>query len=206
MILNRRLPSIFLGGILLALACCSDSINNLSSELFSDEGFSPSVLEKEGVGLLPTVPGEGTRIQAAEVSTILDHLFAQKLRPGLFHSSRELTNRFDHDKVLVAAWSKIAPHISVHSVTGLERTKAFGKRLDLRFLLETQIQMAEEAGGAEQVRIFARIFDTVRGRIVWEGVGEGRGYVKLFFPSVPATFKETASVAAKGLIAKIFPD
>lgn len=206
MILNRRLPSIILGGVLLVLASCSDSINNLSTELFSDEGFSPSVLEKEGVGLLPTVPGEGTRIQAAEVSAILDHLFEQKVRPGLLHSSREMENRINHDRVLVAEWAKIAPHISVHSVTGLERTRPFGRMLGLRFLLETQIQMAEEAGGAEQVRIFARIFDTVRGRIVWEGVGEGRGYVKLFFPSVPATFKETASVAAKGLIAKIFPD
>lgn len=206
MILKHRILDFLFIGILLSIPSCADSINDLSTEIYSIDGFSPSALSRGGVAIIPTVPGEGSKEEAKQVTGILNKLIAAKILPRHIVSSTEIERRIEKDKKLGALWSRIEPHISVHSVKGLDVTGSFGQSLGVRFLLETQIQMAEEAGGAEQVRIFARIYDVAKGRIVWEGVGEGRGYVKLFFPSAPATFRKTATVAVRGIISRIFSD
>jgi hypothetical protein len=206
MILKHRILDLLFIGIFFSIPSCADSINDLSTEIYSIDGFSSSALSRDGVAITPTVPGEGSKDEAKLVTGILNKLIVTKIQSSHVVGSKEIEQRVEKDKTLGGLWSRIEPHISVHSVKGLDLTGPFGKSLGVRFLLESQIQMAEEAGGAEQVRIFARIYDVVKGRIVWEGVGEGRGYVKLFFPSAPATFKETATVAVRGLISRIFSD
>lgn len=191
---------------LLGFSSCAESINDLSSEIYGMPGFSSASLSRDGLVILPTVAGEGSKDEAMEISKILDDLVTKKLPTRKILSSGAVEDRMKKDRNLAEKWDRMSPHISVHSVKGLETTRSFGQDLGMRFLLETQIQMAEEAGGAEQVRVFGRIFDTLEGRIVWEGVGEARGYVNLFFPSAPATFSKTAAVAVKGLTRKMFSD
>ena len=206
MILKHRILDVVFFGMLLFLASCADSINNLSTEIFSIDGFSSSSLSRQGLAILPTVEGDASKSDAHTISGLLNGMIAKKIPAKSLVNSETIEQKIRDDKTMATLWNQMEPHISAHSVKGLEATHSAGRILGVRYLLETQIQMAEEAGGAEQVRIFARIYDVARGRIIWEGVGEGRGYVKLFFPSAPATFKDTATVAVRGVVSGIFSD
>ncbi|EQD24030.1 MAG: hypothetical protein D084_Lepto4C00624G0003, partial [Leptospirillum sp. Group IV 'UBA BS'] len=191
--------------LLLLLSSCAESINNLSKEIYSAEGFSPASLARGGLAVTPTVAGSGSKEEAATIGRLLDRTLASRMiPPDRLKGESAVGNRLKGDAVLASLWEKMAPHISAHSIRGMTATRSFGRRLGVRFLLETEIQMAEIAGGAEQVRIYARIYDTDKDRIVWEGVGEGRGYEKLVFPSTPATFHVVAETAVKGLVTRLY--
>ncbi|MBI3802545.1 MAG: hypothetical protein HY282_02130 [Nitrospirae bacterium] len=77
------------------------------------------------------------------------------------------------------------------------------KTLGTRFLLQTELQRVEVVEGATQVRITGRLWDIEMGDIIWEGTGESRGYLFLFFPQAPATFEKAIEVASRGLIKRI---
>ena len=194
---------LLLGGLLL-LPGCQDSINNLSTELYSNGDFSPRNLARTTLAVTPVVPGDATKAEARTLSGLLDRELQKKLPPSSLFTTEQVRQRLASDPVLATEWKAMAPHISVHSIKGMEATEAFARRLGVRYLLESQIQYAEVGGGAEQVRFFSRIYDLTLHRIVWEGIGEGRGYERLFFPTTPAPFLTVAQTAAHGLVARLF--
>lgn len=79
----------------------------------------------------------------------------------------------------------------------------FKKALGSRYVLQTELQRVEMADGATQIRIEARLWDTEIGDIIWQGAGESRGYLFLFFPGAPASFEKAMEVASRGLIRKL---
>jgi hypothetical protein len=205
MTLNSRFTGSFLLlGMLLFLASCNDSINNLSAEIYAMGGFSPAALARDGLAIAPVEPGDGTKAEASTLSGLLDSEIGGRLAQDHLLTSAMVQRRLASDVTLNAEWKVIAPHISAHSIKGMEATRAFTRRLGVRYLLESQIQYAEVGGGAEQVRFFSRIYDLRLHRIVWEGTGESRGYEKLFFPATPAPFLTVARAAVKGLADRLF--
>lgn len=80
-----------------------------------------------------------------------------------------------------------------------ELKKVFGTR----FLLQTELQQVEVIEGATHIRLQGRLWDIEMGDIIWEGTGESRGYLFLFFPRVPASFEKAAEVASRGLIKRL---
>lgn len=80
-----------------------------------------------------------------------------------------------------------------------ELKKVFGTR----FLLQTELQQVEVIEGATHVRLQGRLWDIEMGDIIWEGTGESRGYLFLFFPRIPASFEKAAEVASRGLIKRL---
>ncbi|MDA8028108.1 MAG: hypothetical protein M0Z25_03900 [Nitrospiraceae bacterium] len=205
MTLKSRTRNLVVSILFLLLSSCADSINNLSKEIYSAEGFSPVLLAKGKTALTPTIPGSGTTQEAETIGTLLDRAMKKHFtQPGALMEESSVSDQIRHDSALASLWTQMAPHISAHSIRGMTATRIFAQRLGVRYLFETQIQMAEIAGGAEQVRVYARIYDTKQERIVWEGVGEGRGYEKLVFPSTPATFRIVADTAVKGLVDKLY--
>ena len=68
---------------------------------------------------------------------------------------------------------------------------------------QTELQRIEMTEGATQVRLTGRIWDIEKGEILWEGIGEGRGYVVLIFPWVPSSFEKTMATASNGLIHRL---
>lgn len=80
-----------------------------------------------------------------------------------------------------------------------ELKKVFGTR----FLLQTELQQVEVVEGATHVRLQGRLWDIEMGDIIWEGTGESRGYLFLFFPRIPASFEKAAEVASRGLIKRL---
>jgi hypothetical protein len=77
------------------------------------------------------------------------------------------------------------------------------KATAIRFLLQTNLQRVEVIEGATQVRIEGRLWDIEQGDILWEGVGESRGHLFLFFPAAPASFEKAMEVASRGFIRKL---
>jgi len=77
------------------------------------------------------------------------------------------------------------------------------KVLGTRFLLQTELQQVEVAEGATHVRLRGRLWDIEMGDIIWEGTGESRGYLFLFFPRAPASFEKAVEVASRGLIKRL---
>ncbi len=204
MTLKNRTFKVALVVSLLLFSSCTDAINNLSVEIYSAMDFSPENLAKDGIVLTPTAPGDGTREEVATICSFLDNAMQRKIPGHGLIKVAEVTTRLQADKELKSLWEKIEPHISAHSVRGTEAARSFAMKLHVRYLLETEIQMAEVAGGAEQVRVYGRIFDAKRDRTVWEGVGEGRGYETLVFPSTPATFRVIAETAVNGLVDRLY--
>ncbi len=81
----------------------------------------------------------------------------------------------------------------------LKFKKAFGTR----FVLQTELQQVAIVEGATHVRIRGRIWDIEVGDIIWEGTGESRGYLLLFFPRAPVSFERAIETASRGLIRKL---
>lgn len=205
MTLKSRTRNLVVSVLFLLLSSCADSINNLSKETYSANGFSPAILAKGKMALTPTVTGSGTIEEATTIGRLLDRAMRKHFpQPGVLKEESSVSDQIRRDSALASLWNQMAPHISAHSIRGMTATRSFAQRLGVRYLFETQIQMAEIAGGAEQVRIYARIYDTKQERIVWEGIGEGRGYEKLVFPSTPATFRVVADTAVKGLVSQLY--
>ena len=76
-------------------------------------------------------------------------------------------------------------------------------RFGTPFFLQTELAQVEVVDGATQVRIHGRLWEAESGDILWEASGESRGYVFLFFPTVPASFERIAEAASRGLIRKM---
>jgi hypothetical protein len=74
---------------------------------------------------------------------------------------------------------------------------------EAHFLLQAELQQVEVVDGATQVRLLGRLWDIEQGEIIWEGIGESRGHLFLFFPTAPASFEKAMEVAARGLIRKL---
>jgi len=72
-----------------------------------------------------------------------------------------------------------------------------------RFFLQTELQQVDLLEGATYVRIKGRLWDVEQGEILWEGIGESRGDIFLFFPTAPASFERAMEVASRGLIRKL---
>lgn len=79
----------------------------------------------------------------------------------------------------------------------------FKRALGSRFVLQTELQRVEVTEGATQVRLEGRLWDIELGDIIWEGVGESRGYLFLLFPRAPASFEKAMEVASRGMIRKL---
>lgn len=80
---------------------------------------------------------------------------------------------------------------------------AFYKLFGTPFFLQTVLDEAQTLEGATHVRIRGRLWDMEKGDIIWEGVGESRGYLFLFFPTTPASLEKAVEVASRGLIRRL---
>ena len=144
---------LLLGGLLL-LPGCQDSINNLSTELYSKGDFSPRNLERTTLAVTPVVPGDATKAEARTLSGLLDRELQKRLPPSSLFTTEQVRRRLASDPVLATQWKAMAPHISVHSIKGMVATEAFARRLGVRYLLESQIQYAEVGGGESRFVFF----------------------------------------------------
>ncbi len=188
--------------VLLTMASCHKTINNLSAIEWKTEKFTPSLIERGGMAVLPVGQSEGipaeTHWLGAELRKDLASTFGKDKIVG-----PDVVRGYLKDKSVEDILKNLKNKSSPDTVRGIAGLSSLGQKLHVRYLLQTDLRLSEVAGGAEHVRIFGRIWDTTDDEIIWTGYGEARGYVYMFFPAVPASFEKDAAVAVEGLVREI---
>lgn len=180
------------------------TINDLSTTAFVDHLVSADELEKGGLAILPTRlnMNAGKKPEVRIVENLLNKEVRSQF-PGIHIVDYQMINHYS-PKSLRKKWiDTLVSHSSPHSIRGSETVQALSLKMGVRYLLQSDIRIADIEGGAEHVRIFGRLWDAKTREIIWSGYGEARGYVYLFFPAVPASFEKAAYRAVKGLVLRL---
>ena len=177
----KRFASIGLVLFLLSMEGCG-GVSDFSREIYRKGFLASDPIAKEEVAALPMTGETGT------------HRYLE--------SAREIfTARMTEMQPTIHPLSfSISPTKEVLEESDFASLK---KTTSVRFLLQTELRQVEVVEGATQVRIEGRLWDIEQGHILWEGVGESRGHLFLFFPTTPASFEKAMEVASRGLIQKL---
>ena len=197
----KILPSCVFAALLGLLSGCA-TIDDLSSETYRRVSFSSNVFDREVVGLLPMSGTPGVQDYVSQADLIFQgHL--RRLWEGRPHiEARESLQRI-RKAGLERVYQDWAKSLASGRPPEQDPPAQIGKAIGARYLLQPELQRIELAEGATQVRLVGRIWDAEKGDLLWEGLGESRGYVMLIFPWVPSSFEKTMAVASKGLIRRM---
>ncbi len=182
------------------LGCAT--IDNLSTESYRKAGLPSKLSEGEALGLLPLFGRVPLREYLPKADVIFLESFQQQRNGRSWIEPQESLKRI-REAGLETLYQDLAKGYSIDHPPRQEPLQQIGKAVGTRYLLLTELQQIEMAEGATQVRLTGRIWDTEKGEILWEGIGEGRGYVMLIFPWVPSSFEKTMATASNGLIQRL---
>jgi len=183
------------------LAGCA-SIDDLSKENYRRGFLIDHGLARESVAALPMWAKGDSRSYLPEAEEIFVNALKQ-MRPNLSVILPDESRRLIEAQGAGSAYRTSRDAFVERKVARDEDIRRIGRTLNVRFLLETDLDMVEIGDGATQVRIRGELWDAEMGDLVWEGFGEARGYLVLVFPRTPASFEKTAEVASRGLIRKL---
>ena len=184
----------------LTLGCAT--IDNLSTESYRKVGLPPKLFEQQALGLLPLFGRGRVREYLPTAEAIFLESFRQRRVDQSWIDPNESLKRI-HEAGLDAVYQNLVKGYSVQQAPQQEPLQQIGKAVGSRYLLLTELQRIEMTEGATQVQLNGRVWDTEKGEIIWEGTGESRGYVFLFFPWVPSSFEKTMAIASDGLIQRL---
>jgi len=162
----------------LGLGC--SSVSDFSRETYRKGFLSPDSFREGAIGVLPLSGADKTE-RYVDTAREIFHKTIHELQPRMNPLPLPLS-----------------PEKEVWNERELDRFKAMS-----RFLLQTQLRQVDLAEGATHIQIMGRLWDVEQGDILWEGIGESRGNLFLFFPTVPASFETAMEVASRGLIRKL---
>lgn len=195
-----RAASVFLLTFLMISGCVG--IDDLSRENYRKGVLYTSNLSKESIAILPMVAkGDNRHYLSSAESIFYKSLTEMREQTNLISPQEGLVKIKEGD--LDDFFRVFEKETSFKKVAEERDLSRFRKILGTRFLLQTELQQVEIMEGATQVRIQGRLWDIEMGDVIWEGTGESRGYLFLFFPRVPATFEKAIEVASRGLIKKL---
>lgn len=183
-----------------AVGCAT--IDDLSTQTYRQIGLPSNLSEGEEFGLLPLFGKGSVREYLPEANAIFLDNF-QRQRTGRTWIEPQESLRRIRAAGLESAYLDLTAGSSTENPPRQEPLQQIGKAVGARYLLITEVQRIETTEGATQVRLAGRLWDTDKGETLWEGVGEGRGYVFLIFPRVPSSFEKTMAVASRGLIERL---
>lgn len=184
----------------MALGCAT--IDDLSSESYRKIGLSPHLFEQQPLGLLPLIGPSRVRDYLPTAEAIYLKSFEER-RDGRSLIDPDETMKRIHEADLDAVYHQLVNDYSIRQAPQQGPLQQIGKAVGTRYLLLTELQRIELAEGATQVKLNGRVWDTDKGEIIWEGVGESRGYVFLIFPWVPSSFEKTMAIASDGLVQRL---
>lgn len=194
----RGVISIVLFALLFMEGGCV-GIDDLSRENYRKGVLYTSNLSKETIAILPMVAkGDNRRYLEPAESIFYKALTEMREQGNLISPQEGLTKIKEGD--LDDFFRRFEKETSFKTVAEERDLTKFRKILGTRFLLQTELQEVAVMEGATQVRIQGRLWDIEMGDVIWEGTGESRGYLFLFFPRAPATFEKAIEVASRGLI------
>ena len=203
MIINRARIKVGIGVCLLGwipFGCAT--IDDLSTETYWKLDLPSKSFQQETIGLLPMFGRTAVRDYLTKADAILLESLRRDREGRPWVDSQESLKRI-REAGLETLYQDWAKGYTVEHPPQQEPLQQIGKAVGTRYLLLTELQTIELAEGATQVRLTGRVWDTEKGEILWEGVGESRGYVFLIFPWVPSSFEKTMAVASEGLVHRL---
>ncbi|MEK7748212.1 MAG: hypothetical protein AAB300_03970 [Nitrospirota bacterium] len=186
--MSKTIKIIVLFGLFTFSAC--SSISDLSRETYQKGFLRGDYIEKQNTAILEMTAESSADTYLPTASAIFNRLIKERVPNLPFLSSVSLPHR----SFTLPLTKKVLEESTFKPILGIT---------SVRFVLQTHLQLAEVAEGATQVAIYGRLWDMEQGDILWEGVGESRGYLFLFAPTVPASFEKAMEVASRGLIRKL---
>lgn len=190
---------LFIGGLFL-LGCVG--IDDLSREDYRRGVLYTTNLSTETIAVMPMVARGADRGYTKTAESIFYKALTEMRQQTHLISPDEGRAKID-EKNLGPLFNKLTKETSFKKVAEERQIADLKQIFGTRFLLQTELQQVEVAEGATQVRIQGRLWDVEMGDVIWEGTGESRGYLFLFFPRVPASFEKAAEVASRGLIKRL---
>lgn len=190
---------LFISGLLL-FGCVG--IDDLSREDYRRGVLYTNNLSTETIAVMPMV-GRGANRDYAKTAEAIFYKALTEMRQQTHLISPEEGRARIEASNLSPLLENLRGETSFKRVAEERSVAELKKIFGTRFLLQTELQQVEVAEGATQVRIQGRLWDIEMGDIIWEGTGESRGYLFLFFPRIPASFEKAAEVASRGLIKRL---
>lgn len=177
-------------------------IDDLSREDYRKGVLYTSNLSTETIAVMPMVGRGANREYTKTAEKIFYKALTEMRQQTQLISPEEGRVKIEANN-LGPVLDRLKKETSFKKVAEEKEVAELKRVLGTRFLLQTELQQVEVAEGATQVRIQGRLWDIEMGDIIWEGTGESRGYLFLFFPRIPASFEKAAEVASRGLIKRL---
>ncbi|HUK56688.1 MAG TPA: hypothetical protein VLY20_08545 [Nitrospiria bacterium] len=187
-----------MGGLVLGCA----TIDDLSKESYRKVGLPSKLFEQQALGILPLFGRHSVRDYLSTADAIFLESFQRRRGGQPWIDPHESLKRI-READLGSVYEDLVKGYSVEQPPRQEPLQRIGKAVGTRFLLLTELQKLEMDEGATEVKLTGRVWDAEKGEILWEGVGESRGYVVLIFPWVPSSFEKTMAIASDGLIERL---
>lgn len=195
----KRTSLFFIFGLLF-FGCVG--IDDLSREDYRRGVLYTSNLSTETIAVMPMIGRGANRDYTKTAEKIFFRALTEMRQQTQLISPEEGRNKIEANQ-LGPLLERLKKETSFKKVAEEKDVAALKKVFGTRFLLQTELQQVEVIEGATHVRLQGRLWDIEMGDIIWEGTGESRGYLFLFFPRVPASFEKAAEVASRGLIKRL---
>lgn len=177
-------------------------IDDLSREDYRRGVLYTSSLSTETIAVMPMVGRGANRDYTKTAEKIFYRALTEMRQQTQLISPEEGRARVEASN-LGPLLERLKKELSFKKVAEEKDVAELKKVFGTRFLLQTELQQVEVIEGATHVRLQGRLWDIEMGDIIWEGTGESRGYLFLFFPRIPASFEKAAEVASRGLIKRL---
>jgi hypothetical protein len=177
-------------------------IDDLSREDYRKGVLYTSNLSAETIAVMPMVGRGVNRDYTKTAEKIFYKALTEMRQQTLLISPEEGRTKIEANH-LGPMFERLSKETSFKKVAEERDVAVLMKIFGTRFLLQTELQQVEVAEGATHVRLQGRLWDIEMGDIIWEGTGESRGYLFIFFPRVPASFEKAVEVASRGLIKRL---
>jgi hypothetical protein len=177
-------------------------IDDLSREDYRRGVLYTSNLSTETIAVMPMVGRGANRDYTKTAEKIFYKALTEMRQQNVMISPEEGRTKIEANH-LEPLFDRLRKETSFKKVAEERDVAALKKAFGTRFLLQTELQQVEVAEGATHVRLQGRLWDIEMGDIIWEGTGESRGYLFLFFPRIPASFEKAVEVASRGLIKRL---
>lgn len=195
----KRTSLFFIFGLLF-FGCVG--IDDLSREDYRRGVLYTSNLSTETIAVMPMIGRGANRDYTKTAEKIFYRALTEMRQQTQLISPEEGRNKIEANQ-LGPLLERLKKETSFKKVAEEKDVAQLKKVFGTRFLLQTELQQVEVIEGATHVRLQGRLWDIEMGDIIWEGTGESRGYLFLFFPRVPASFEKAAEVASRGLIKRL---
>lgn len=185
-------------GLALILAGCA-TVDDQSRESFRLPGFPITAFRSEPIGVLPILARGNERAYLDSATRVFSDEIEAASHDRPLIPPDELILRIKEGGA-EEVYKTLAARYAIGNVVEEQPFRELAKASGVRFLLVTVLSGVERVEGTTQVQVTGQVWDSESGQVAWEAVGEGRGFVVLFFPVSPSSFERSMTVAARGLI------